>query len=107
MVIDRYSPGTVQRPGRIPAADYGQLCHFRRFACSWSNDSYGFAETVVYGVGSGLGWAAGHRGLMATIMQQTALCGHPPKGLEGFGISMIVTGPQWPWRSCCFPVSRM
>ncbi len=51
---------------------------------------YSFAESVVYGFGSGLGW-------MLAIVTMSALrikmrYSDVPEGLQGFGIAMIVSG---------------
>lgn len=52
--------------------------------------NYGFAESVVYGFGSGVGW-------MLAIVTMSALrikmrYSDVPGGLDGFGITMIVSG---------------
>lgn len=52
--------------------------------------NYGFAESVVYGFGSGVGW-------MLAIVTMSALrikmrYSDVPAGLDGFGITMIVSG---------------
>ena len=52
--------------------------------------NYGFAESVVYGFGSGAGW-------MLAIVTMSALrikmrYSDVPGGLDGFGITMIVSG---------------
>ena len=51
---------------------------------------YGFGETVVYGFGSGVGWALAIIA-MATVMKKLRYA-DVPRGLQGFGFSMIVTG---------------
>jgi Na+-transporting NADH:ubiquinone oxidoreductase subunit E len=51
---------------------------------------YTFSESVVYGIGSGVGWMLAIVS-MATIMQKLRYA-DVPKGLKGFGIRMIVTG---------------
>jgi Na+-transporting NADH:ubiquinone oxidoreductase subunit E len=51
---------------------------------------YTFAETVVYGVGSGVGWALAIVS-MATIKMKLRYA-DVPQGLQGFGINMIITG---------------
>jgi Na+-transporting NADH:ubiquinone oxidoreductase subunit E len=52
--------------------------------------NYTFLESLVFGVGSGTGW-------MLAIVSMAAIrkklrYANVPKGLEGFGITMIVTG---------------
>src|SRR5210317_1674900 len=51
---------------------------------------YTFAESVVYGFGSGAGWCLAIVA-MATIQQKLRYA-DVPEGLQGFGISMITTG---------------
>jgi Na+-transporting NADH:ubiquinone oxidoreductase subunit E len=51
---------------------------------------YSFAESLVFGIGSGVGW-------MLAIVSMAAIrhklrYADVPKNLDGFGISMIVTG---------------
>jgi len=52
--------------------------------------NYSFAETVVYGVGSGTGWFLAIVAMAA--IQKKLRYASIPTGLQGFGISMIVTG---------------
>jgi Na+-transporting NADH:ubiquinone oxidoreductase subunit E len=51
---------------------------------------YTFAESVVYGFGSGLGWMLAIVA-MATLMKKLRYA-DIPEGLQGFGIRMITTG---------------
>src|SRR5512140_2625213 len=51
---------------------------------------YTFTESVVYGVGSGLGWAIAIVA-MAAIREKMAYS-HVPDGLKGIGITFIVAG---------------
>jgi Na+-transporting NADH:ubiquinone oxidoreductase subunit E len=52
--------------------------------------SYTFSESMVYGVGSGLGWAIAIA-LMAGIREKLKYSDVPP-GLRGLGITFITTG---------------
>jgi Na+-transporting NADH:ubiquinone oxidoreductase subunit E len=51
---------------------------------------YTFAESVVFGIGSGLGWAIAIVA-MAAIREKMAYS-HVPDGLKGIGITFIVAG---------------
>lgn len=51
---------------------------------------YGFAESAVYGVGTGIGWALAIVTLAA--IRERMRYADIPKGLEGLGIAFIVTG---------------
>jgi len=89
MAIDRYSPALYAALGvflpliAVNCAILGALLFM-------VERNYSFAESVVFGVGSGLGW-------MLAIISMAAIrkklrYADVPKGLEGFGITMIVTG---------------
>jgi Na+-transporting NADH:ubiquinone oxidoreductase subunit E len=51
---------------------------------------YGFAESVVYGIGSGLGWAIAIVA-MAAVREKLAYS-HVPAGLKGIGITFVTAG---------------
>ena len=51
---------------------------------------YGFAESVVYGIGSGLGWAIAIVA-MAAVREKLSYS-NPPAGLRGLGITFVVAG---------------
>ncbi len=51
---------------------------------------YDLAESVVYGAGSGLGWALAIC-LLAAVREKLAY-GDPPDGLRGMGLTFIVVG---------------
>ncbi len=51
---------------------------------------YGFAESVVYGVGSGLGWAIAIVA-MAAVREKMAYS-NVPRGLRGLGITFVTAG---------------
>ncbi|RAP34431.1 NADH:ubiquinone reductase (Na(+)-transporting) subunit E [Candidatus Marinamargulisbacteria bacterium SCGC AG-439-L15] len=51
---------------------------------------YGFAESVVFGFSSGIGWLLAIVAMAA--IQEKLQYSDVPKGLRGFGINMIITG---------------
>jgi Na+-transporting NADH:ubiquinone oxidoreductase subunit E len=51
---------------------------------------YGFAESVVYGIGSGLGWAIAIVA-MAAVREKLAYS-NSPAGLKGLGITFVTAG---------------
>jgi Na+-transporting NADH:ubiquinone oxidoreductase subunit E len=89
MVIDRYSQGLYNALGVfLPLITVN--CAILGAALFMVERRYTFAETVVYGMGSGLGWMLAIVA-MATVMQKLRYA-DVPEGLQGFGIRMIVTG---------------
>jgi len=52
--------------------------------------SYGFGESVVYGFGSGLGWALAI--VIFAALRERLLYADIPEGLQGLGINFIVAG---------------
>jgi len=89
MVIDRYSPALYTALGVfLPLIAVN--CAILGAALFMVERNYTFAESLVYGTGSGFGW-------MMAIVSMAAIrkklrYADVPKGLEGFGITMIVTG---------------
>ena len=51
---------------------------------------YGFAESAVYGFGSGIGWALAIVGLAG--LREKMKYGNVPRGLRGLGITFVVVG---------------
>ena len=89
MVIDRYSQGLYNALGVfLPLITVN--CAILGASLFMVERQYSFGESVVFGVGSGIGWMLAIVS-MATIMQKLRYA-DVPKGLEGFGIRMIVTG---------------
>lgn len=89
MVIDRYSQGLYNALGVfLPLITVN--CAILGASLFMVERQYTFAESVVFGFGSGIGWLLAIIS-MATIMQKLRYA-DVPKGLEGFGIRMIVTG---------------
>ena len=89
MVIDRYSQGLYNALGVfLPLITVN--CAILGASLFMVERRYTFAETMIYGLGSGLGWMLAIVA-MATIMQKIRYA-DVPEGLQGFGIRMIVTG---------------
>ena len=89
MVIDRYSQGLYNALGVfLPLITVN--CAILGASLFMVERRYTFFESVVFGIGSGMGWLLAIVS-MATIMQKLRYA-DVPKGLEGFGIRMIVTG---------------
>ncbi len=89
MVIDRYSPALYSTLGVfLPLIAVN--CAILGTSLFMVERSYTFVESVVFGAGSGIGW-------FLAIVSMSAIriklrYADVPKGLEGFGIAMIVTG---------------
>ena len=89
MVIDRYSQGLYNALGVfLPLITVN--CAILGASLFMVERRYTFVESVVFGIGSGIGWLLAIVS-MATIMQKLRYA-DVPNGLEGFGIRMIVTG---------------
>ena len=89
MVIDRFSPALSNSLGVfLPLIAVN--CAILGASLFMVERSYGFVETIVFGFGSGVGW-------LLAIVSMAAIriklrYADVPRGLEGFGIAMIVTG---------------
>ncbi len=89
MVIDRYSPVLYNALGVfLPLIAVN--CAILGASLFMVERNYGFAETLVFGFGSGVGW-------LLAIVSMAAIrvklrYADLPYGLEGFGIAMIITG---------------
>ena len=89
MIIDRYSQALYNALGVfLPLITVN--CAILGASLFMVERSYTFGETVVYGVGSGIGWALAIVS-MATIKMKLRYA-DVPEGLQGFGINMIITG---------------
>lgn len=89
MVIDRFSPALYATLG-IFLPLIAVNCAILGASLFIIEREYSFSEAVVYGVSSGLGW-------MLAIVSMAAIrtkitYSKIPKGLEGLGITMIITG---------------
>ena len=89
MIIDRYSPALYTALGVfLPLITVN--CAILGASLFMVERSYTFSETVVYGIGSGCGWALAII-LMASIQRKLRYA-DIPEGLQGFAINMITTG---------------
>jgi len=89
MIIDRYSQTLYNALGVfLPLIAVN--CAILGTSLFMVERNYSFSESIVFGFGSGAGW-------MLAIVSMAAIriklrYANVPKGLEGFGITMIVTG---------------
>jgi len=89
MIIDRYSQGLYNALGVfLPLITVN--CAILGGSLFMVERSYTFSETVVYGMGSGIGWMLAIVA-MATVKMKLRYA-DVPEGLQGFGINMIITG---------------
>ena len=89
MVLDRYFPALFQALGIfLPLLTVN--CAILGSSLFMVERSYGFGESVVYGAGSGIGWALAVVTLAA--IRERLRYADPPKGLEGLGLAFIVVG---------------
>ncbi len=89
MVIDRYSQGLYNALGVfLPLITVN--CAVLGASLFMVERHYTFAESCVYGFGSGVGWMLAIVAMAA--IQQKLRYANVPDGLQGFGINMITTG---------------
>jgi Na+-transporting NADH:ubiquinone oxidoreductase subunit E len=89
MVIDRYSPALYAALGVfLPLITVN--CAILGASLFMVERDYGFMESVVFGIGSGVGWFLAIVAMAA--IQQKLRYADIPEGLQGFGINMITTG---------------
>ncbi len=89
MVIDRYSPALYTALGVfLPLIAVN--CAILGTALFMVERNYNFTESLVFGFSSGFGWMLAIVA-MAAIRKKLRYA-DVPKGLEGFGITIIVTG---------------
>jgi Na+-transporting NADH:ubiquinone oxidoreductase subunit E len=89
MVIDRFSPGLYAALGVfLPLITVN--CAILGGSLFMVERSYTFSETVVYGAGSGAGWALAIISMAA--IQRKLRYADVPEGLQGFAINMVTTG---------------
>lgn len=89
MAIDRFYPALFRRLGiYLPLLTVN--CAILGGSLFTVERSYGFAEAVVYGFGSGFGWAIAIC-MLAGVREKLAYA-DPPEGLRGLGLSFLVVG---------------
>ena len=89
MVIDRYSQTLYNALGvSLPLITVN--CAVLGASLFMVERRYTFAETMVFGLGSGIGWALAI--ISMVTVQQKLRYADVPDGLQGFGISIITTG---------------
>jgi len=89
MIIDRYSPALYAALGVfLPLITVN--CAILGASLFMVERNYTFTESVVYGVGSGVGWALAIISMAA--IQIKLRYADVPEGLQGFAINMITTG---------------
>lgn len=89
MIIDRYSPALYMALGVfLPLIAVN--CAILGVSLFMVEREYSFIESIVFGAGSGIGWMLAIA-TMAGIRKKLRYA-RVPKGLEGFGISMIIAG---------------
>ena len=89
MILDRFVPALYRALGIfLPLITVN--CAILGGSLFMVERQYGFAESAVYGFGTGVGWAIAIV-TFAAIRERLRYC-DIPKGLEGLGIAFIVTG---------------
>ena len=89
MIMDRFSPALDTALGVfLPLITVN--CAILGASLFMVERNYTFPETVVYGMGSGLGWALAIISMAA--IQRKLRYADVPEGLRGFAINMITTG---------------
>jgi Na+-transporting NADH:ubiquinone oxidoreductase subunit E len=89
MIIDRYSPALYTALGVfLPLITVN--CAILGASLFMVERAYTFNETLVFGVGSGAGWALAIISMAA--IQKKLRYAQVPEGLQGFAINMITTG---------------
>ncbi len=89
MILDKHFPGLYAALG-IFLPLIAVNCAILGSSLFMVERRYDLAETVVFGTSSGIGWALAITA-MASIRTKI-LYSHVPDGLQGLGITMIITG---------------
>ena len=89
MVLDKYVPALYNALGIfLPLITVN--CAILGGSLFMVERNYNFAESVTYGIGSGVGWALAVV-VLAGIMEKMVYS-NPPEGLRGLGITFITVG---------------
>jgi Na+-transporting NADH:ubiquinone oxidoreductase subunit E len=89
MIIDKFSPLLYATLGVfLPLIAVN--CAILGTSLFMVERNYTFLESIVFGIGSGIGWMIAIVS-MATIQKKIKYA-NVPRGLEGFGITMIIAG---------------
>jgi Na+-transporting NADH:ubiquinone oxidoreductase subunit E len=89
MVLDRFAPALYNALGIfLPLITVN--CAILGGSLFMVERDYNFLESIVYGFGSGTGWALALV-LLAGIREKMAYS-NPPAGLKGLGMTFIITG---------------
>jgi Na+-transporting NADH:ubiquinone oxidoreductase subunit E len=89
MAVDRYAPKLYATLGVfLPLIAVN--CVILAGSLFMQERDYTFGESVVYGIGSGLGWAIAIVAMAA--IREKMKYSHVPDGLKGLGITFIVAG---------------
>jgi len=89
MILDRYLP-TLHRALGIFLPLIAVNCAILGASLFMVERPYAFVESVVYGFGTGVGWALAI--IVFAAIRERLRYSDIPKGLEGLGIAFIVTG---------------
>ena len=89
MTLDRYVPALYSTLG-IFLPLIAVNCAILGGSLFMVERGYTFSESVVYGIGSGTGWALAIIGLAA--IRERMRYSNVPEGLRGLGITFIITG---------------
>jgi len=89
MMIDKYAPALYNALGVfLPLIAVN--CAILGGALFMQQRDYAFGETVVFGIGSGIGWALAITALAA--IREKMRYSNVPAGLRGLGMAFILTG---------------
>jgi len=89
MTLDRYFPALFAALGvYLPLVTVN--CAILGGSLFMAERQYGFGESLVYGAGSGFGWAVAIC-LLAGIREKLRYC-DAPEGLRGIGLTFLVAG---------------